>query len=172
MIQSGDLDVISNATPTEERREYLRFTSAFYDQPVTVVVEDSTIGINTLDDLRGRRVAVVEGFFHQQYMERQHPEAELVLQQSVIDGLFAVLEGRADAMIASLPPAKYLIDKNSLVGLRIAVISRDPELVSSGGLAVRMDWPVLRDILQKGMDALDEKAVSALRQNWLGLKST
>jgi PAS domain S-box-containing protein len=169
MIQAGELDVISNATPTEERREYLRFTSSFYDQPVAVVVDNATTGINTLDDLRGRRVAVVEGFFHQQYMERKYPEAELVLQEGVTDVLFAVLEGRADAMIASLPPTKYLIDQHSLVGLRIAVISRDPELVSSGSLAVRMDWPVLRDILQKGIDALDEKDVTALRQKWLGL---
>ena len=172
MIQSGELDVISNATPTEERREFMQFTSAFYDQPVAVVVEDSNAHINTLDDLRGKRVAVVEGFFHQQFMERKYPGAELVLQKDVMDGLFAVLEGRADAMISSLPPTKYLIDQNSLVGLRIASISRDPELVSSGGLAVRKDWPVLRDILQKGMEALDNNDVTALRNKWFGLEST
>jgi polar amino acid transport system substrate-binding protein len=170
MIQSGDLDVISNATPTEERREFMHFTSAFYEQPVAIVVEDSNTDIDALDDLGGKRVAVVEGFFHQQFMERKHPDAELILQKDLIDCLYAVLEGHADAMISSLPPTKYLINQQSLLGLRIASISRDPELVSSGGLGVRKDWPVLRDILQKGMDALDENEVVELRQKWFGME--
>ncbi|MEE9597329.1 MAG: transporter substrate-binding domain-containing protein, partial [Acidiferrobacterales bacterium] len=169
MMRAGELDVIANATPTDERREYMHFTSTFIDQPVAVVIDDSTTGINSFGDLRGRRVAVIEGFFHHEYMERKYPEAELVLTEDVLDSLYAVMEGRADAMVASYPTTKYLMDQHALLGLRVAVISRDPQLMSSAALAVRKDWPVLRDILQKGMDSLEPEEVTELRQKWLGL---
>ncbi|NOR20965.1 MAG: transporter substrate-binding domain-containing protein, partial [Xanthomonadales bacterium] len=171
MIRTGELDVIANAAPTDERQEYMHFTSTFFDQPVAVVINDSTTGINSLEDLRGRRVAVVEDFFHHEYMQRRYPEAELVLAEDVLDALYAVLEGRADALVSSFPSAKYLMDQHALFGLRVAVISRDPELLSSIALAVRKDWPVLRDILQKGMDALDDNEITALRQKWIGAES-
>ncbi len=166
MIQSGDLDVISNAVNTEERREYMNFTSVFSDQPVAVVIDDTTSGINSLEDLRGRRIAVVEGFIHQEYMQREFPDVELVLEQDTLACLYAVLEGRATAAVGSYPVSKYLMGHHSLIGLRVAVISRDPELTSSNALAVRKDWPILRDILQKGMLALDKKEIAALRHKW------
>jgi ABC-type amino acid transport substrate-binding protein len=168
MLRAGELDVIANATPNEERAQYMSFTSAFYEQPVAVVVENSTEGINSLDDLSGRKVAVVEGFFQQQFMEDNYPDAELVLNKNLLDSLYSVLEGRAECMIAALPPTRYLIDKQSLVGLRVAVISRDTRLLSKGGLAVRKDWPILRDILQKGMDSVSEAELAGLRGKWFG----
>ncbi|MFB3077246.1 MAG: transporter substrate-binding domain-containing protein, partial [Lysobacterales bacterium] len=168
MIRTREVDVISGATPTDARREYMHFTSTFIEQPMAVVIDDSTTGINSLEDLRGRRVAVVEGFFQHEYMERKYPEAELVLAKNVLDSLYAVMEGRADAMVSSFSSTKYLMDQHALIGLRVAVISRDPELVSSLALAVRKDWPVLRGILQKGMDSLDQEEVTELRQKWLG----
>jgi len=64
------------------------------------------------------------------------------------------------------------MDHHALIGLRVAAISRDPELGSSSAMAVRKDWPVLRDILQKGMDALGDEEIAALRRKWLGAEST
>ena len=172
MIRTGELDVIANAIPTDEKREYMHFTSTFIDAPVAIVIDNSTTGINSFDDLRGRRVAVVEGYFQQDYMERKYPEAELILAEDILDCLYAVLEGRADAMVASYPTSKYLMNQHALIGLRIATISRDSELMSRNALAVRHDWPLLRDILQKGMDTLGDKEITALRQKWLGAEST
>jgi len=172
MIRGGELDVIANATPTPERREYMHFTSSFINQPVVIVIDESTTGINSLEDLHGRRVAVVEGFFHHEYMERKYLDAELILETDILGCLYAVIEGRADAMVASFPVTKYLMDQHALIGLRVAGISRDPELMSRPAVAVRLDWPVLRDILQKGMDALDQEEMTALRQKWFGAEFT
>ena len=171
MIRSGELDVISNAASTAERQTYMNFTSTFFDQAVVVVVGDSISGISSVEDLRGRRVSVVEGFFHQEYMETNYPDAELVLVPNTLASLYAVLEGRADAMMSSYPVTRYLMERYSLTGLRVAAISRDAELISSNAMAVRLDWPTLRDILQKGIDAQDEQEIAALRQKWFGTES-
>jgi PAS domain S-box-containing protein len=172
MMRSGELDVIANAVPTEERLEYMNFTSVFSDQPVAVIVDDTTTGISSLNNLHGMRVAVVEGFRHHEYFQREYPDIQLVLEEDTLACLYAVLEGRADASVGSFPVSKYLMDHHALIGLRVAYISRDPDLASNNAVAVRKDWPVLRDILQKGMHALDETDIAPLRQKWLGAEST
>jgi PAS domain S-box-containing protein len=44
-------------------------------------------------------------------------------------------------------------------------------MVESPAIGVRKDWPILRDILQKAMDSLDETDVNELRAKWLGTDS-
>ncbi len=171
MMQSGELDVLANAIPTEERKKYMNFTSVFTDQPVAVVIKDQAANVSTLDDLRGRRVSVVEGFRHQAFFEREYPDIELVLEKDALACLYAVLEGRAEAAVGSYPVSKYLMDHHALTGLQVAYISRNSELSSNNAMGVRKDWPALRDILQKSMDSLDPEEVTELRKKWLGLEA-
>ncbi|MCZ6829734.1 MAG: transporter substrate-binding domain-containing protein, partial [Gammaproteobacteria bacterium] len=169
MIQSGELDVMLNITITPERAEYLNFTENYIHSPSVAMVRDSTLQAQSLQDLHGKRVAVTAGFFTEEILAREHPEIVLVPVSDSLDALYAVLEGRADAMLDDLPVTEYLIRENSLVGLHIAFITRDPLLASFNAVGVRKDWPVLRDILQKAMDSVDQEEVTELRQKWLGL---
>ena len=67
-----------------------------------------------MPDLRGKRVAITEGYFQQGYMEREIPEAELILTDSNLEALFAVLDGRAEAMLGSFNAVNYQIEEHSL----------------------------------------------------------
>ncbi len=169
MIQSGELDVMLNIVQTPARAEYLHFTGPYSTSPVVVVVNDPTLQVESLQDLHGKRVALVEGFFTEEFIAKEHPEIELVLETDTLGALYAVLEGRADAMLDDLPGAKYLMDKHALNTLQVALVSRDPRLATNVGLGIRKDWPILRDILQKTMDSLAQEEVAELRQKWLGL---
>jgi len=168
MLRAGELDVIANIVPLDTRRDYMHFTSTFIDQPVAIIVNESTTGFNSMADVSGRRISVVDGFAQHDYMLQNYPEAELVVENNVLDALYAVVEGRADAVFTAFPSAKYLIDRNALVGLRVAVLSRDTDLISSNAMAVRLDSPILRDILQKGIDAQGVREIAELRQKWYG----
>ena len=59
------------------------------------------------------------------------PDAELILENDILGCLYAVVEGRADAMVTTFSPTKYLMDQQSLFGLRVAAISRDPEFYAT-----------------------------------------
>ncbi len=171
LIRSGDLDVMINVRLTAERQAYMNFTTPFFETPTGVFTREDDTQIKALVDLRDQRVAVPEGFFHQGFMERNYPNAELVLEDDVASCLYAVLEGRADVTIATFASMNYLINKQALTGLQLAFVPKDPRLVSPNAISVRKDWPVLRDILQKSMDGLDPTQVDSLRQLWLGTAS-
>jgi PAS domain S-box-containing protein len=167
MIRADELDVMINVTPLPERRAFMHFTDVYFQSPSIVVQRASGRSFSSLQDLSTRRVAVVEGYYHQAYMEREVPAAELVLAEDNLSALFAVLEGRADVMLGSSHVA-YLMTENSLTGLKVAFVTNTPELRSTNALAVRLGAPLLRDILQKSMDSLDPSAVATLRRKWLG----
>jgi PAS domain S-box-containing protein len=168
MIQSGELDAMLNITPTPQRAEYLNFTTPYQQSRTVVVVKDPTLQVRSLRDLYGKKVALAEGFFTEEFIRREHPEIEVVPEVDTTGALYAVMEGRADAMLDDFPATKYLIDKLTLNSLRIALVPRDPKLATINTIGIRKDWPLLQDILQKGMDSLDDETLKALRKKWLG----
>ncbi len=61
LLDSGDIDcVLATFTITDERKESWDFTTPYYTDHVTVLVEDSS-GIKTLADLEGKLVGVSSG---------------------------------------------------------------------------------------------------------------
>ena len=61
LLDSGDIDcVLATFTITEERKESWDFTTPYYTDHVTVLVEDSS-GIKTLANLEGKLVGVSSG---------------------------------------------------------------------------------------------------------------
>ena len=116
------------------------------------------------------RVAATRGFSTEEYFTEHYPDVELVLEDNLLDTLYAVLEGRADATMDDFAALNYLMQQHGLPGLRVAYLSADPEVAESPSMGVRKDWPILRDILQKSMDSLDESEVTELRKKWLGIE--
>lgn len=61
LLDSGDIDcVLATFTITDERRQNWDFSTPYYTDYVTVLVEDST-GIKTLADLVGKKIGVSSG---------------------------------------------------------------------------------------------------------------
>ena len=170
MIQSDQLDVMLNMTDTPERREIANFTRPYAQISSAVIVKDPDLQVRSLDDLQGLRVAATRGFSTEEYFTENYPDIELVLEDSLLDTLYAVLEGRADATMDDFAALNYQMQRQGLPGLRVAYLSRDPELAESPAIGVRKDWPILRDILQQSMDSLDESDVQELRKKWLGVE--
>ena len=170
MVQAGKLDVILNVTPTQERETYLNFTSSYLDTAVAVFVTEGSPSVSSLEDLAGRRLAVTEGLFAQEELSRDHPEIELVLVPNALESLYAILESRADAAIDILATISHLEQENTLSGLELGFIYRENSSATLNAIGVRKDWPILRDILQKTMDALDPPQLASLKQKWLDLE--
>jgi PAS domain S-box-containing protein len=167
MIRNGELDVILNVAPTPDRKEFIQFTSSYLDTVVAVVQTDHSLSIGSLEDLNGKRLAVTDGLFAQEELARDYPGIELVLTPDTLESLYALLEGRADAAIDMLATINFLEEQNTLTGLRVSFIYRENTESTLNAIGVRKDWPILRNILQKGMDSLDEGELSTLRDRWL-----
>ena len=168
LMEQGDLDVILNVTPTPDREELMGFTDPYLDTAIAVFTGEGTEFIHSVEDLHGRRLAVVQGLFAEEELARDHPEIELVPVQNTLEALYAVLEGKVEAAIDTLAVIDYVRREQVLTGLELAFIYRENTEATQNAIGVRKDWPVLLSILQKTMDSLGELDLEPMRERWLG----
>lgn len=102
----GGVDVL-NIVKTDERASYLNFTDPYsYER-------DIIVGMKTADDvldiygLEGKRVAVVDGFWHEAYLRKNLLDVEIVKTDDIVASMDAVLKGKADYFIENPTVVKF-----------------------------------------------------------------
>ena len=167
-LKKEELDVLPAIYKTEERKTFLAFTSPYFSQPSVMVVSSTNTEIKTLQDLAGKRLAAIKGFAITDVMAEEHPEIELYLVDALLEGIMAVSTGQADAFIDSIGTISYLIETNFIPNVEI-ISDKSLREVENPSLymAVPQGKEVLRNILQKGMQALTKEEKNALTSNWL-----
>jgi len=169
-IKSGELDVLPAIYKTKERMAYLAFTSPYFSQPSVMVVNTDNNDIKTLEDLAGKRLAAINGFAITNVMAEKHPEIELYRVDALLEGIMAVSTGQADAFIDSIGNISYQIDKNFIPNVKF-ISDKSLREVENPSLfiGVPRNRTILRDILQKGMQAITKEEKKVLTDRWLSL---
>ncbi|MFC1763860.1 response regulator [Planctomycetota bacterium] len=161
--QQRGVDMWSAAAPTPQRQAYMNFTEPYVKLPGSIITQVGPPGNLSLDDLVGQEVVVVRGYLWQDHLTNTYPGINLVLANTTTEALRMVSFGRVAAMIGDIATTSYYQGQESLVNLTVAgSIERYMDL----SLAVRNDWPQLRDILQKALDAISPTEMQAIRQRW------
>ena len=97
--RNREVDILPLILTSEDRKSYLDFTQPVYEAHDHIFVRQETQGTLTIDDLVGKRLAVVEGYTIQAELEASHPGIEIVLVTSELDGLTSLSVGRVDASL-------------------------------------------------------------------------
>jgi len=166
MMRAQKLDVMLNIVNTASRREYINFTRAYMISPPAIYTNGVRADVVSLDSLNGHTIAVPKGFFSHDLLVRKYPNIKLHLTRDIVKAMEDVLDDKADAVIADMGVAQYLIGKHNLTGLARSATIADPMFTNALNLGVRKDRPILRDILQKGMDDISDEEINRLRQDW------
>ena len=148
-------DFIPGANLTEEREEYLGFTTPYFriDSGLAFRKSDGT-RIKGITDLRGKKLVVVRGNLYDEAVALDYPDIQLVHVDDPDDGILMVSEGKADAIIGALYNLKYSIKKNGITNLDTLKNKRYKSIIRSG---VRNDVPELYLIMNKAVKSLAAK---------------
>ncbi len=118
-ITSNKADLLITITPSEERETVLRFTRPYLATPFVLVSRTTAGSPNTLDDMHGKRLAVISGDSSRDMLTEQYPDIRLVDADSAHDAMQKVANGEADAAVNSLITARYMISRQYRDRLRI-----------------------------------------------------
>ena len=107
-----------------------------------LVVRRGVRNLRSLDDLKGRRLAVVKGYVTASIVRESHPEIQIVEFSSPIDALLAVEQGTADAYTDELAVVNYVRRKQLIEGLDAVGLVGYEGVVQGEPLhlAARGDW--------------------------------
>ena len=154
-LKAKELDLNPGFNKTPDREKYLLFTDYWLENPNSIIRQKVRTDISDFDDLLDKVVAIEEGYNLHEHYKRQYPNLKLHLVSNTLDALRAVSSGKADAYVGAHLSALYVIEKNLLLDLQVAgFYSHSTQRLYMG---VRNDYPILRDILQKGLESISDK---------------
>jgi diguanylate cyclase (GGDEF)-like protein/PAS domain S-box-containing protein len=168
MLKNGQLDVIPHLAVTDERKKFVDYTNFIH---ITFLIgfaiqKDQTI--NSMEDLKGKTLAVVKGYYLQSHIEKAFPHIKLLVMKSTEAAVDAVAQGKAYAVIDNTPTLNYFIQEKWLSNLKIAT-------VEDLGLSLQTEMPMgltkgnylLKSILQKANKLIPFNEHLKLKRKWL-----
>ncbi|MDJ0793284.1 MAG: transporter substrate-binding domain-containing protein [Woeseiaceae bacterium] len=164
--RNREIDVIPLVVAAPERTSYLSFTQPAYETRDFIFTRDDEEGIRRVTDLLGRRTGLVAGYARQAEFEDEYPEIDLQLYATEIEGLLALSTGRIDAFVSEIGTSTYYIQQEAITNLRVAgeVEGTDPQT-----FGVRNDWPMLTQILTKGLASISDDERDQIMRRWINV---
>jgi diguanylate cyclase (GGDEF)-like protein len=169
-LRSKDIDMVPMMYWTERRGREFNLTNPYITVRHYVFTKGQRTDVKNFVDLYGKTMAIPAGYAHIEYLNKHHPDIQIMEVPSILDALDAVLVGQADAVIENTASMAYYTANHSILGLAPAFPVRFE--VDNVHMAVRNDWPVLRDILQKALDKISVESTTQIMARWTGSEAT
>ena len=177
MMKDNKLDVMLNIAKTEDREKYLNFTTPYLKAVDSVFVRKEVNNLKSLEDFKGKTLAVIDGFYEEELFRKYYPEIKLLLVKDSLDGLKKLAFKESDGFIDSFAVANYFIENNFIINLKPAFEIKDQRFNLSMGLATNKDNKLLQEILDKAKKEITIDEEFELKRKWIntnniGAKST
>jgi len=163
-----EVDVLAAATKTPERSEYLLFTKPYLEFPGVIITRNDVKESFTLRKLYGKNIAIKAGYGARYYVVTNYPHVQVDVVPDIHTGLQNVSFGKRDALLENLLTASYYMDKDAITNLRIA---GEAEYMYRLAFAIRSDWPMLQQILEKGLQQISNEEREVVYNKWVPLNA-
>jgi len=161
-----EVDILGAAQQTPARREYLNFSPPIIDIPNVIIVPRETDGVVDFSRLSGKKLAITRGNALDEYVRAKFPDIRIISVVDDLEGLYYVSFGHSDATVVNLAIASHLIVQKGITNLRIA---GDSGRSNALHIASRNDWPMLNQILSKGLASITEAEQRTIYRRWIQL---
>lgn len=166
-VRNKELDMLSAAAITDKRRESLVFSRPYLKQSM-VIVANSRIGyVNDLNDLRGKKVAIVNSYASEEFLRTRYPRIVPVAVNTSMEALQKVSSGEVYACIEGLGVVSYLMEKHNLNNIK--VVGETPFRYDIA-FAFRDDWGMLASISDKVLASTTPSEYEEIHGHFLSME--
>lgn len=167
-IQTKEIDLLPMLYWSEERTNFVHYTRSYLTIRQYVFQPKGASPVSSMDDLAKLRLAVPKGYAQVEILSKRYPEMQIIELPSPLDAMDAVITGKADVMIENTALVSHLARENNIHGL-VASMPTDFG-INELYMGARADKPLLRDILQKGLDAMSLANKHKIASKWLQIE--
>ena len=160
--REGGIDVLSE-TENSELNTILRFTKSYLLSPVVIVMQESQRFVDNIDQIAGRRIAVIRDYGYVPEIRAKYPQLDYHIVDTIQDGLTAVSTGEVDALLATLAQASYHIGELGINNVRI--VGRT-EFDTRLALGVQPELEPLVPLLNRALDAISKGQTQQILDRW------
>jgi PAS domain S-box-containing protein len=171
-MKSSEIDILPALADTPDRRNYIDFTNHYMENPTVIVTRSGETGIRNINDLKGLKLALVNGYYYVDRVAQEIPDVKIIKVNGFLDGLQSVLQNQADAFIGSGTVVNYTIQKHFLTGLKIAGQSGidDVDLFKIK-MGVQKGNSLLVSVLNKAIKSISAAEKIKLLDKWISAEN-
>jgi ABC-type amino acid transport substrate-binding protein len=160
--KSRKCDILSFLNQTEKREEWLTFTNTLFSDPNVLVGRSER---DYIDDISKENLTVVlpYGTSIAERFSKDYPNLKIINTKDENEAFKLIENKKADITLRSMIVTAYTIKKNSIFNLKI--IGEPKGYENHLKMGIRNDEPILKDILNLGIDTLTKEDIDKVVNN-------
>lgn len=163
-LNTGKFDFIATLTQSPDREKLVSFSRPYLATPLVIVSRSTPDAPRNLDELTGKKLALVHGNVNLSLLAREYPNIQLVTVSNLNEAFAMVDQGRVDATLSSLISARYIIARSYPDSLKsVSTIGTKGGQVS---FAVNKNAPELLSILNKSLLSISPEEMDEITNRW------
>lgn len=168
MLKRREIDVSHNLVQSEERDEFLDFTTPYIEIDAVIFGRSGEPKINSIEGLKGKRILILNGWAALEEYREKYPELSFIETPSSIEALLSVSRGENDLYFIPDMVGNFLLETEFISGVTILGDLKFMQVVDLDHvkIATRNDWPILNSIMQKGMMSITDEEYNVLAEKW------
>ncbi len=169
LLPTPALDVIINMSVTPDRQKNMAFTRPYVHAKNAIYTNVKKEAYYSLEELKGKHVALVKGFFIQKYITKHHPTIEQVLVPDLAKALELLSFEKVDAVVGKQVVVDYILRENLISSVMATSYIPESDTISHLAIAADKKDATLIRILDKAQQHLDPKSIERLKHKWFGI---
>ncbi|GAA5316838.1 MAG: hypothetical protein AseanaTS_20420 [Candidatus Pelagadaptatus aseana] len=166
-MKGGEYDLLNDYSAYGSERDYIIDTSPVLTVPFVAVGRTNESLIKSIDDLTGKRIALVKGYQQTLAIENKYPAIDIVYVDNIDAGYRSLRTKEADYYIDNATHAGYKLIDGLYHDLQIAGQLPQQELgVLEFKFAIHKDHPLLHSAIQKILQQLSNTDIIELKKRW------
>ncbi len=167
MLRNGEVHIIQSAAINDERREYIAFSKPYINIPMVNVGRTGQQKIVNVEDLVGKKIALIRGYVTSLEFLENYPHLEFVQFDTIQEALKAVSSSKADIVTGNLITINYTALQHYIPNLE--VVGQNTFMVNNSidhRMGALKENKILIDILEKAMDTVSNEEFIQISQKW------
>jgi polar amino acid transport system substrate-binding protein len=164
LVSENKVDVVSSDSADNLISKNYDFTVATFKSPVVIVMKKGSPFIEDLNDISNKKIAFIKDYGYTYEIRKKYPKIKFIEVKNVQEGLNAVSTGKYDAFLSSLTLATYQMAN---LGISDLSIVGQTDLEINLAFAVKKDFPILLNILNKSILTIPEEEISKIKNKWI-----
>lgn len=161
---AGEIDIIASMVNNLDDIPQFAFTSPYIFKSLVIITHKTDNRIKERNDLPGLKIALVKNYQYSQSIFNSLQNITPVYVDRIEDALLAVETQQVDAAVCLFAASYFLQNKHHFNNIQFTAFYNINSINDS--IAIRKDWPILTDILQKGLNVISLTEKQALNRLW------
>ncbi|WP_072680221.1 transporter substrate-binding domain-containing protein [Arcobacter sp. LA11] len=165
--KNKQIDLLPILSKNKHREEFLLYTKPYLSIR-DYVFTDNNISYKSMDELKGKKIAIIKGYVQEKFIKNNYPSIEIVYVKNILESIDAVVTRKVDFIISNIAIINYFINKHSISNIKAQFHTKyEGNLLY---MATRNDYPILKNIIDKALSSLTIEEKNRISMKWKNKK--